>query len=62
MCLWQKNDLIGIFDSKAAIFQKWVNLQGQGHKVKNFGIHSCHKEYTEISKPYHLLFNCYGQG
>jgi hypothetical protein len=31
------------------VFEKWVKLQGQGHKVKNFLVpieRSCHKEHT----------------
>jgi hypothetical protein len=30
------------------VFEKWVKLQGQGHKVKNFGTieRSCHKKHT----------------
>jgi hypothetical protein len=30
------------------VFVKWVKLQGQDHKVKNYGTleSSCHKEHT----------------
>ena len=37
---------------KVKVFKKLVNLQGQGHRVKNVGIDgkSCHNEYSsEIS-------------
>ena len=36
-----------IYISKVKVFKKWVNLQGQGHEVKNNGTHG------EVLNVYH---------
>jgi hypothetical protein len=39
------------------VFEKWVKLQGQGHKVKNFGlvIRNTHMKYESLQKIWPIL-------